>query len=41
MGSASESEYHLLVSHDLGFLGDDPFRELTAQVQEVKRMLPP
>ena len=39
MGSASELEYHLLLSHDLGFLGVEKFDALTFQVQEIKKML--
>jgi len=39
MGSASELEYHILLSHDLSFLDAEKFRALTAQVQEIKRML--
>jgi four helix bundle protein len=39
MGSASELEYHLLLSYDLGFLAVEKFDALTAQVQEVKKML--
>ena len=39
MGSASELEYHLLLAHDLGYVKDDPFEGLTANVVEVKRML--
>ncbi len=39
MGSASELEYHLLLSHDLGFLGVEKFDALTSQIQEVKKML--
>ncbi len=39
MGSASETEYHLLLAHDLGFLGDADHERLTASVVEVKRML--
>ena len=39
MGSASELEYHLLLAHDLGFLNDDPFRAMTEQTIEVKKML--
>ena len=39
MGSASEMEYHLLLAHDLRYLSDDPFKQLTADVVEVKRML--
>ena len=38
-GSASELEYHLLLAHDLSFLGDAEYRALEAQVVEVKRML--
>jgi len=39
LGSASETEYHLLLSRDLRYLGDEPYRELELQVQRVKRML--
>ena len=39
MGSASELEYQLLLSHDLKYLPSDPYDELTNAVQEVKRML--
>lgn len=39
MGSASELEYHLLLAHDLGFLNDSVYDELTRGVTEVKRML--
>ena len=39
MGSASETEYHILLAHDLGFLAADAFDRLTSTVQEVKRML--
>ena len=39
MGSASELEYHLLLAHDLGFLNDSVYDELTREVSEVKRML--
>ena len=39
MGSASELEYHLLLSYDLGFLGQENFGALTSQVQEIKKML--
>jgi four helix bundle protein len=39
MGSASELENHLLLSHDLGFLVLEKFEALTAQVQEIKKML--
>lgn len=39
MGSASELEYHLLLSHDLGLLGDSEYRRLDALTVELKRML--
>jgi four helix bundle protein len=39
IGSASELEYFLLLAKDLGYLGLAPFDQLTADVQEVKRML--
>jgi len=39
MGSASELEYHLLLSRDLDFLPTMEYERLRAQVIEVKRML--
>lgn len=39
MGSASELEYHLLLSKDLQFLSSEDHDRATAQVVEVKRML--
>ena len=39
MGSASESEYHLILAKDLNYLGKEHFHSLIEQVQEVKRML--
>lgn len=39
MGSASELEYHLLLSHDLKFLDEQIYRPLNDRVEEVKRML--
>ena len=38
-GSASESEYQLLLAFDLGYLQPDAHRQLDEQVNEVKRML--
>jgi len=38
-GSASESEYQLLLARDLGYLQHDDHRQLDEQVNEVKRML--
>ena len=39
MGSASETEYQLLLSHDLGFLTKVQYEKLNNDVTEVKRML--
>jgi len=39
MGSASELEYHLLLAHDLGLMGEQDYRLLSSSVTEVKRML--
>jgi four helix bundle protein len=39
MGSASETEYQLILAHDLGFLPNDPYEKLHTDVEEVKRML--
>lgn len=39
MGSASETEYHLLVAKDLGYLATSDHGELSGRVEEVKRML--
>ena len=38
-GSASESEYQLLLARDLGYLQPADHKKLTAQIIEVKRML--
>jgi four helix bundle protein len=39
MGSASELEYHLLLSRDLRLLTSAQYKNLTGEVTEVKRML--
>ena len=39
MGSASELEYQLLLSHDLGFVCESEYKVLASQAIEVKRML--
>lgn len=39
MGSASELEYHLLLSRDLKFLDEQVYRPLNDRVEEIKRML--
>jgi len=38
-GSASESEYQLLLARDLGYLQHDAHRQLDEQVTEIRRML--
>ena len=38
-GSASELEYHLLLSHDLGFLSTEEHTNLSVNTTEIKRML--
>lgn len=38
-GSASETEYHILLAHDLGFLDKNTYNKLKQHVNEVKRML--
>lgn len=37
--SASETEYHLYLANDLGYLSADVYRQLDLQVNEIKRML--
>jgi len=39
MGSASELEYHILLSHDLNFLGLLDYEQIEKKVSEVKKML--
>lgn len=39
LGSASETEYHLLLAHDLGFLASEDYGELAPKVVDIKRML--
>ena len=39
MGSASEVEYHLLLSRDLKFVNNSDYQRLDTQVTEIKRML--
>lgn len=39
MGSASETEYQLILAHDLEFLSKDSYEKLHSDVEEVKRML--
>jgi len=39
LGSASETEYHILLASDLGYLESEIARSLEDRVTEVKRML--
>jgi four helix bundle protein len=39
MGSSSELEYLVLLSHDLGYLNDDAHHGLSAQLVETRKML--
>jgi len=39
LSSASELEYHLLLSHDLGFLSPKPYEVFAGEVIEIKKML--
>ena len=38
-GSASESEYQLILARDLGYLPDVDFERLSQSIEEIKRML--
>jgi four helix bundle protein len=38
-GSASELDYHLLLSRDLGFLQDSDYRKLETGLTELRKML--
>jgi four helix bundle protein len=39
LGSSNEVEYLAFLSHELGYMKDDSFKNLAAQVNEVKAML--
>ena len=39
MGSASEVQYYFLLTRDLGWLPSETCEKLTAEVEEIKRML--
>lgn len=38
-GSASELEYQLIPAHDLGYIRDELYPNLNAEINEIKRML--
>jgi four helix bundle protein len=39
MGSASESEYQILLSYDLTYIDENQYKQMNAKVTEIKRML--
>ncbi len=39
MGSASETEYQILLARDLRFLSENNYTQLQPQIEEIKRML--
>ena len=39
MGSASESQYQILLAHDLSYLNSVDFEKLNTNIEEVKKML--
>jgi four helix bundle protein len=39
MGSATESENHLIIAHDLALLRDEDFENLTQRIEDVRKML--
>jgi four helix bundle protein len=39
LGSASELEYHILLSHQLGYLDKPQYESLSSNATELKRML--
>ena len=39
MGSSSELEYQLILAHDLNYLDEKAFQELSSDLNEVRRML--
>jgi four helix bundle protein len=39
LGSASETEYLILLSHELGYLSEESNQILLSEVQELKKML--
>ena len=39
MGSSSELEYQIILAHDLQYLEDKEYIELSSELAEVRRML--
>lgn len=39
LGSASELEYHVLLSKDLGYIADESYQTIGESIQTIKRML--
>ena len=38
-GSSGELKYHLLLAHDLGYLAQDEYTQLGAEIEEICKML--
>jgi four helix bundle protein len=39
LGSTSETEYHILLARDLGYLADHEYAQLNQEITEIKQML--
>jgi four helix bundle protein len=39
MGSSSELEYQIILAHDLQYLEENEFNEVSSELTEVRRML--
>lgn len=38
-GSASELDYELLLAHDLGYISEESYIELSTELEEIRKML--
>lgn len=38
LGSANETEYHLILAHDLGFMSEASYEFLLGQLREIRKM---
>lgn len=38
-GSAAETDYHLLLAHELGYLSASEYAPLAKEIGEIKRMI--
>ena len=39
MGSANETEYQLLLAHDLGYISPNNYKKLNSDIEEIRKML--